>query len=515
MSVSDLSLALAGSTEISILVKATILLGAGLAAARLAGRSRASIRHLLLAATLTAALALPILVLEAPRLLIAVPSTAAQVSPMRAATSPAGSPAGIAGDAAAVAAPGAESRWLPALPSILRICWAAGAGLLLIGVGVDFWRLRRIRRTSLPCLGWNRLTQALACERGLSRNIEIGWHEGVAAPITLGFRRPAVILPADARKWPEADLRRALVHEIEHIARGDWMVQLLARVACALYWFHPLAWAAWRRLCLEAERACDDAVLTTAEADAYARQLVELARRMARTPAPLALGMARRSDLSARVGALLDAKTRRGRAGAWAAGWALSAAVLLAGAVAPFRAIALPAAAGVPEEGQTGSSALLEAAARGDLATIESLLNAGANVNSVVQGDGTPLIEAARAGRLAAVRTLLDRGADPNLGVAGDGNPLIMAAREGHTEIVTLLLDRGAIIDRIVPEDENALIQASAHGRLETVRLLIARGANVNQGAMGSGEWRTPLRMARRGGHTEVVAALLVAGARE
>ena len=59
--------------------------------------------------------------------------------------------------------------------------------------------------------------------------------------------------------------------------------QYMARFVCALYWFHPLVWMAWRRLRLEAERACDDAVLRRAEATAYADQLVLLAERLAST----------------------------------------------------------------------------------------------------------------------------------------------------------------------------------------------------------------------------------------
>jgi beta-lactamase regulating signal transducer with metallopeptidase domain len=54
----------------------------------------------------------------------------------------------------------------------------------------------------------------------------------------------------------------------------------MARVVCALYWFHPLVWIAWRRFCLESERACDDAVVRSVERIAYAEQLVALARRL-------------------------------------------------------------------------------------------------------------------------------------------------------------------------------------------------------------------------------------------
>jgi beta-lactamase regulating signal transducer with metallopeptidase domain len=48
-----------------------------------------------------------------------------------------------------------------------------------------------------------------------------------------------IVLPADARAW-DADLRRAIVHELEHVTRGDWAVHMAARAVCAAYWLHPL-----------------------------------------------------------------------------------------------------------------------------------------------------------------------------------------------------------------------------------------------------------------------------------
>lgn len=142
-------------------------------------------------------------------------------------------------------------------------------------------------------------------------------------------------------------------------------------------------------------------------------------------------------------------------------------------------------------------------------------------MNRGVRGDGSPLIVAAKGGHLEAVRMLLDRGADIDLGVPGDGNALIMAAGEGQLEVVRFLLDQGASLEKVVPGDENPLIHASEGGQPKVARLLIERGADVNARVWaegpkeGRGEWRTPLVMARRNGHHEVVQILLAAGARE
>jgi hypothetical protein len=239
--------------------------------------------------------------------------------------------------------------------------------------------------------------------------------------------------------------------------------------------------------------------------------------------------MARRSDLSARVSAILDARQPRGPAGFLrAAAVMLCAAALVAG-LAPLRVVA--ASIGVADSAEPAEQsrtprrvrgldrALVESVQEGDLEGVREILDAGGNVNAAVDGDGSPLIIAAREGELALVTFLLDRGADPNLAVEGDGNPLIMASQEGHVGIVTLLLDRGADIDAVVPGDENPLIQASAEGRLDVVRLLLSRGANIHarvwaeSGFERRGEWRTPLSMARRGGHGTVGSGRIVPSA--
>ncbi len=189
--------------------------------------------------------------------------------------------------------------------------------------GTHLLRLRRIHRTGIPFLKRCRLAQPLAIECGVRRPVDVLLHEGIAAPITCGMRHPAILLPFDARAWRDSDLRRSLIQELEHIRRKDWATQLAARAAVALYWFHPLVWIAWRQLCLDAERATDNAVVLNAEWTDYAEQLVGPARRMSKAQAEPAPGMANRSDLSARVSALLDSTQRRRRAGVLTAAGAI------------------------------------------------------------------------------------------------------------------------------------------------------------------------------------------------
>ncbi len=157
--------------------------------------------------------------------------------------------------------------------------------------------------------------------------------------MTCGVVKPAIVLPVEAQTWPAEDLDRAIVHELEHVRRGDWVSHCFARAVCACYWFHPLVWMAWRQLALEAERACDDAVLRRAEATAYADQLVGLAQRLSTTKSPL-LAMANRADLATRVVSVLDGTRARGRAGAFCVAVAMAAAIVLVMTISPLTIVA-------------------------------------------------------------------------------------------------------------------------------------------------------------------------------
>ncbi|MGH9969877.1 MAG: M56 family metallopeptidase [Pyrinomonadaceae bacterium] len=533
--ISEMALFLSRWVELSILSKATIVLALGLAAAGLAGRGRASVRHLFLGSTFGMLLALPVIILTTPGMTIEVPVSRAINSIVAVNTVSTSETLVPSASARGGRLELKDGRWsLPSWPKMLRAVWVAGAVIMFLSLAVAIWRLRRLRRDGLPCPELRELTQSLAAECSVRRFVEVLVHEDIPAPLTCGVWRPAVILPTEARDWSEAYLRRALVHELEHVRRSDWLVQLVARATCAGYWFHPLVWVAWRRLCLEAERACDDAVVQNAERADYAEQLLLLAQQISNSHAHPALGMANRSDLSTRVFALLDGSQRRGRVGLIAAAVAMSVASILVLAIAPVRAVSRSDNSSIAATQESRSNtargqrrvsatdrALFEAAESGDTSSIDQLLSAGANLNCAIEGDGSPLIGAARSGHLAVVRLLLDRGADPNMAVPGDGSALIMAASAGHTDVVALLLDRGAIVDQMVPGDENALIQACDSGHLAVVKLLVGHGADVNAQIWvdrpndSRGEWRSPLSMARKSGHAKIVAFLLSAGARD
>lgn len=544
------------SSEVALLAKATVILIATLAVTRAASRARASSRHLIVATSFAALLALPALVASVPAIAIEMPAPVVTEPPIYVMDPPSSS----------VAANGAAVRGIDpvrvrprlSLAQWLRLAWAIGAVFFLIPIAAMLWRLSMIRRTGIP-VAWHKAELSrLADARGVSVPVELLEHEAVPGPMTFGISRPVIVLPPDAREWSEAELRRALMHELEHIQRGDWVMQIVARTVAAVYWFHPLVWSAWRRLCLEAERSCDDAVVISEERTDYAEQLVTLAQRMAATPVQPMLGMANRSDLSTRVTAVLDDRLRRGRAGFTFAAGTVAAAALVVLTVAPVRAIAKQSAgprsaeeirAKILErvramqeielkirEAQARREpsrrvraidrALYEAASEGHFDEVKDLVQAGANPGAIVHGDGSPLIGAARSGRIEIARYLLDQGADPNGVVEGGGSPLINAASRGALDQVQLLVDRGADVNLAVEGDENPLMNAAEQGHLAIVQYLVSKAADIHArifseraeyrgGTAGAGEWRTAISQARKNGHTAVVKYLESLGARD
>jgi TonB family protein len=336
-------LAVSGSLAASIVAKATVAAALGLIGAWLARGSRAAVRHALLAAVFGVLLALPVASILAPPVRIAVPAAAPErIAPAAAESTDPISP--VAPAQASVASVAPPSAGLSS--SVLLLAgWTAGMALFLLPVVTGLWQVRWLRRSALPWRLGQSVVERLARDAGIHRRVEVLLHGALPGPMTCGVVHPAIVLSPEAQTWEAEDLNRAILHELEHVRRGDWLIRCLARAVCAVYWFHPLVWIAWRRLTLEAERSCDDAVLGRSEATAYADQLVGLAERISMAAKSPLLAMANRSDLAARVGAVLDSRQRRGRAGTFPVVLVCAAAAVLVLTMSPLRTVAAPQSA--------------------------------------------------------------------------------------------------------------------------------------------------------------------------
>jgi beta-lactamase regulating signal transducer with metallopeptidase domain len=306
-----------------VALKATAVLAVAICAAKLARRTSAAARHLLLSAAVAGALALPLLGSILPELpvTVRVPWLAA---PTRASPSPlvptststptsTTTPTRISTSmpAAAEPAPPPRASW----GRLALLLWASAALALLARAGWGHAGLVRVARQAEPMLDaeWQRLLRELVAELRIGRRVALLRSSCAAVPLTWGILRPCIVLPSSADGWPDGQRRAVLLHELAHVERLDALTQLVARVACAVHWPNPLVWVAARGMRLERERACDDRVLAGgARPSDYARTLLDIARGVHHARGPqAALAMARRSHLEGRLLAVLDPSARR------------------------------------------------------------------------------------------------------------------------------------------------------------------------------------------------------------
>jgi len=294
--------------------KVTLLFIFAWIAARAARHRAAEFRHLAWAAGIVGSLALPLVTLLLPA--------------WHSATL--GGAGGLWGSAHTVAV-NHSSQMLPSmivdartdsllsskLHGLVLLLWAAGFLIVMSRLVAGFVRLARVSARSKPMIEdvWTAAVSEISKRLKITRRVRVLQCGNQAAiPITWGVFRPLIVLPAVASEWSEKRRRVVLSHELAHIARGDSLLQICAEIARGLYWFHPLAWVAARRLREESECACDDFVLNSGiEASEYATQLLDLARTFenpggAWSPA---LATVRPSKLERRFTAMLNPTTER------------------------------------------------------------------------------------------------------------------------------------------------------------------------------------------------------------
>jgi hypothetical protein len=191
--------------------------------------------------------------------------------------------------------------------------WGTLSALRAVSLGWNGFRLWRLARRATPV----RVDAAVTALLRGRRRAELCVSDEVNRPSVAGFFRPRVLLPTGLLETlSSAELQHLVLHEMEHLRRGDDWLNLLQQVSLVLLPLNPaLVWLD-RRLCRERELACDDGVLRQTEANkAYAACLVKLAEdSLVRKGFALALSAlgsrARESELVGRVRRILAGPER-------------------------------------------------------------------------------------------------------------------------------------------------------------------------------------------------------------
>jgi beta-lactamase regulating signal transducer with metallopeptidase domain len=406
------SAAIADSSLATLLAKATLILVAALGVTILLHRASAGARHTVWLATLASLLLVPAVAAWSPVRVALLPSGMGNLAEggrhqggaagtdATAGSGDAGSSGAagartvdhdnaVAGAAAASVAPApgdardgapagalagrstsVASRLIASVSaagglSLLAILWAVISLLILASLLRSALTVRRIVRggTVLDSSDWMHPVYEVSDRLGLAEPPRIVRSPAAKMPFACGLLQPTIVLPEECEGWSRERRSAVLLHEIAHVRRRDLVGHTIGRVACAIYWFHPLVWTGAKRLRAESERACDDIALACgARPSDYAEHLLDIVTsiRGDSTPA-VAMAMARRKEFEGRMLAILDpsldrSAPSRGRSVALAAGFAMFA--LLVGAVAP-----VPRAALAADSAQAAGSATMDAPA--------------------------------------------------------------------------------------------------------------------------------------------------------
>lgn len=362
-----------------VVIKATAILLAAWALCAIMPSAPASRRHLIWFVSLASVLVMPVLCLVLPEWRIlpnwaGTPSqsfvrSAANVGradvPIEFSTRPVNSePAKslevsrFTGSAQMIVAPTpssiAPARSNPSSKHLAPICNLSSAPIAIWVIGLAVFLLRiALARISLCRLAARstvanegevaELFAEASHELQVRRHARLLMSDDRSMPMTWSSLRPRILLPADARNWSHDRLRMALLHELAHVKRWDAATQFIGQFACAVFWFHPLAWLASRGLLREQEQAADDLVLSRQDSPAdYASFLLDVARMIGsrKSLIPGSIAMARQATLESRLKAVLDGRRSREAMSVWRAIFAALAALPILFSIASLRATA-------------------------------------------------------------------------------------------------------------------------------------------------------------------------------
>jgi beta-lactamase regulating signal transducer with metallopeptidase domain len=236
------------------------------------------------------------------------------------------------------AMPAAE--WaLPSLGELAVWLYAVPLVLLLLAMLIAVARLFAMHRRAAVLVEAPWLAALAQAQRrmGFKHGTALLVSDELHSPVSWGMMRPIILLnPAVIPATDEAEA--IIAHELAHVARLDWAKLLLARVACAVFWFNPLVWLLARESHQLREEAADDAVLLSdVDGADYASLLVNAARHDNQALLLAAHGVAPAKDsLKRRITRVLDASLARRQADM---GWAVLCLVVLLGITGPLAAL--------------------------------------------------------------------------------------------------------------------------------------------------------------------------------
>jgi beta-lactamase regulating signal transducer with metallopeptidase domain len=329
---------IAMSTLIGLALKSVVIAGVTLCALRLLGRRSAAIRSRVAHLGLVALIALPAALLLPAWSVLPVPEVAPFASQAEVVFPPAALDPDVSDVSAAVVPAVSDAGW--AADTVAIAGYLLPASLLLLTLLVAIVRLfvMRHRAAVLVETPWLAALAQAQSRMGFKHGTALLVSDELRSPISWGVLRPTIVLHSAAVR-ASGEAEAIIAHELAHVERWDWAKLLLARLACALFWFNPLVWMLARESHQLREESADDAVVgANIDRMDYAELLVSAARHDNAALLLAAHGVAPgRGSLKRRITRVLDEHLDRRRVGA---SGSIAGLVLLVGAALPLALLA-------------------------------------------------------------------------------------------------------------------------------------------------------------------------------
>ncbi|WP_143307373.1 M56 family metallopeptidase [Chitinophaga vietnamensis] len=203
----------------------------------------------------------------------------------------------------------------------LELCFPILVGLYIAGMAVmviklvsDLMQLHQIRTHQVQPMGeaWEKHLGKLAARLEIPKKVKLLVSQYIQVPVMLGFFKPVILLPiAMVNNLSEEQLEAILLHELAHIKRNDYLLNIFQSIVETILFFNPFVWLISKTIRLEREHCCDDLVIASnTQPLHYARALVAL-EEYRLTANPMAMAAAdNKQHLLHRIKRIMEMKTK-------------------------------------------------------------------------------------------------------------------------------------------------------------------------------------------------------------
>jgi beta-lactamase regulating signal transducer with metallopeptidase domain len=192
------------------------------------------------------------------------------------------------------------------------MCWIFGSILFMLRIASGWWYINKLKTTATVLEEWSDRLTSIAKQLDIQRLIRVAESNNISAPMVIGFFKPMILFPTGLMSGLSTDqIESILIHELAHIRRHDYLVNLIQSIVESFYFFNPFVWMISNIIRREREYCCDDAVVTVrGNSLAYVKALSQLEEMRLSSPI-LSVGFAEnKNQLLNRMKRIMEKSTK-------------------------------------------------------------------------------------------------------------------------------------------------------------------------------------------------------------